>query len=86
MHKAVDQGPADASRIMSLAEAEHRRGERREAILYYQKALAVSENQEWNAQMYANMGHAYGDLGDIANARKCFREAQKIRSTLVNSQ
>lgn len=86
MHKAVDQGPADASRIMSLAEAEHLRGNRREAILYYQKALAVSDNQEWNAEMYANMGHAYGDLGDGANALKCYREAQHIRSTLVSAQ
>ena len=82
MHKAVDQGPPDASRIMSLAEAEHQNGNRRQAILYYRKALAVSQNQEWDAQMYANMGHAYGDLGDTENALKCYREAQRIRATL----
>ena len=82
MHKAVDQGPPDASRIMSLAEAEHQRGNRRQAIFYYQKALAVSQNEEWNAQMYANMGHAYGDLGDGANALRCYREAQRIRARL----
>jgi len=86
MHRAVDEGPADASRIMTLAEAEHQRGNLRLAILYYQKALAVCQNQEWNAQMqewnaqmYANMGHLYGDLGDSVNALKCYREAQRIR-------
>ncbi len=33
-----------------------------------------------NAQIWANMGHAYGALGNVEQEATCYRNAQRIRN------
>ncbi len=86
MYLAMEDRPQDASVPARIAFEEHQQGHLKPAIFWYQKALAMSKDGKLNAQLYANMGHAYGDLGDAANALRCYREAQRTRGTLPKDQ
>ena len=70
--------------LVYVATIEHQRGNLRRAILYYQQALAVSKDKKTNTQMLANMGHAYGDLGDGARALDCYRAAQRMQTPSIS--
>lgn len=83
MQRSLTEAPRNARDTMYMAEVEHQRGNYREAILYYRKALAISTDRDMNAQMYANMGHVYGRMGDEAEALRCYREAQRIRGIVL---
>jgi len=82
MQRSFEEAPRNSTDTMFMAEVQHQHGDYRKALLYYQKALALSTDKRMNAEMYANMGHVYGSLGDEANALRCYVEAQRIRESL----
>jgi len=84
LSRALEHRPRDPFILMTMAVTEHQRGNLRKAILYYQQALVFSQDDKVNAQMLANMGHAYSDLGDSAHALECYRRAQRLQSASLN--
>ena len=78
-YQAAEDKPNEAFVSMNIALTEHERGNYRQAIQYYEKVLAVSKDNQTIAQVYANMGHAYSDLGDQARARECYEAASRPR-------
>lgn len=80
LYRSENEHTGDAGFYARIAVLEHRSGNLRNAIRHYDMALAVSKDDEVNAQLWANMGHAYGDLGDNVQALKCYRTAQRIRA------
>jgi hypothetical protein len=78
-HRAAEDQPTNADINLNVAFLEHQRGNLREAIQYYEKVLAVSKTASVNAQALANMGHAYSSLGDVAQAKECYVEAERVR-------
>jgi len=77
--RAAEDQPTNADINLNVAFLEHQRGSLREAIQYYEKVLAVSKTPSINAQVLANMGHAYSSLGDEARAKECYLEAARVR-------
>ena len=71
-YRAAQDRPDDPGVNLGIAVVEHQRGNLRLAIPYYRKVLAVSQDPKITAQAWANLGHVYSDLGDIAQARECY--------------
>ena len=71
-YRAAEDNPMDPQINLGIAVVEHQRGNLRLAIQYYEKVLAVSKDTRLTNQAWANMGHAYSDLGDSARARRCY--------------
>jgi tetratricopeptide (TPR) repeat protein len=86
LSRSLAEKPREAADIEYVAEVEHQRGDMKQAIFYYQAALAVSNDVTMNAQIYANMGHAYSVLGNWDKAAACFRETQRIRQALPKTR
>jgi protein O-mannosyl-transferase len=80
LHRALEDQPDNADLNWYVACLEHQRGNLRQAILLYEKVLAVSKVDSVKAQALANMGHAYSALGDEARARECYLAATRIRA------
>jgi tetratricopeptide (TPR) repeat protein len=78
-YQAAEDKPNEPLINKNIALSEHELGNYRQAIPYYEKVLAVSKDNATIAQIYANMGHAYSDLGDQARARECYVEALRPR-------
>ena len=78
-YRAAQDRPKDPDVNMGIAIVEHQRRNLRQAISYYEKVLAVSGDEKVRAQAWANMGHAYSDLGDTARARECYEAALRPR-------
>ena len=79
-YRASEEQPGDYESNLNIASLEHQQGNFGQAILYYEKVLAVSTDRRTNAQVWANMGHAYAALGDDGRAAECYRESLRIRS------
>ena len=77
---ALQYMPGNADLNLSTAFLEHRLKNYPEAIHYYRNVLAFSNNDKLRAQVWANMGHAYGALGDEEQERICYRNAQLMHS------
>jgi tetratricopeptide (TPR) repeat protein len=78
-YQAAEDKPSDPLININIAMSEHQLGNYRQAIQYYEKVLAVSKDNATIAQVYANMRHAYSDLGDQARARQCYEAALRPR-------
>jgi protein O-mannosyl-transferase len=76
-YHASAEVPREASVTMNIALIEQQRGNLPRAIEYYQKTVAFSKDAALSAQAFANMGHAYADLGDYAHARQCYEASQR---------
>ena len=78
--RAIAIDPADIYGNLQLAFYEHQQGHLRVAIEYYKAVVQSPEagNPEWKRQALSNMGHAYGDLGDLDDARRCFQAVMKL--------
>jgi protein O-mannosyl-transferase len=74
-YQAAEDVPSQPVVNLQIGLLEHQRGNLRQAIDAYQKAITYSKDPAINAQALANMGHAYGDLGDYDKARQCFQQA-----------
>ncbi len=81
LHRAGDDRPGDFDIISSIAAVEHQHDHLSEAILYYQKSLALTNDVNQQSQIFANMGHAYSDLGDKARALQCYRKSQQLKAS-----
>lgn len=79
-YRAADEEPGNVHINLNIAFIEHERGNLRQAISYYEKVMAVSKDNRINAQVLANMGHAYGALGDEPRAKECYLAALRVRS------
>ncbi len=79
--RAAEDRPDDFGILTRLAVTEHRLGNLKQALAYYQRALAVSRDNDLDAQFFANMGHVYDRLGDSANALRCYRSAQGLSAS-----
>ena len=75
LHRAAEDRPKDPDIALAIALIEHERGNRELALQYYEQALANSYNEVQTAQVLANMGHIYSELGDYTRARECYRSA-----------
>ena len=73
--RATELDPHQALPHMYIAAYDQRQGKLQEAIEQYRKALSVSQNKSRNARAFGNMGHAYLDLGDMAQARENLQKA-----------
>ena len=80
-YRAAAVDPQNPEISLDIGIAEHQLGNLAQAITYYQKVLAVSKTDELADRALANMGHAYGDLGDYAHARECFLQVQALRAS-----
>jgi tetratricopeptide (TPR) repeat protein len=74
------ENPGDVEADLHVAYVEQQSGNLSQAILFYEKILAESKDNQVTAQSWANMGHAYSALGDNTRATQCYREAIRIRA------
>ncbi|MFZ0792579.1 MAG: tetratricopeptide repeat protein, partial [Candidatus Korobacteraceae bacterium] len=78
-YRAAEDKPTNVDINLNIALVEHKRGNLQQAIRYYKKVLAFSKVDSTNAQVLANMGHAYSSLGDEARAKECYLQAERLR-------
>jgi protein O-mannosyl-transferase len=77
--KATEIYPADPVSNMNIATYEQQRGNLREAIERYKKALSSSHDARLRFAALNSMGRAYQDLGDTAHAQECFAAAESMQ-------
>ena len=67
----------DPTSNMQIAMFDHQHGNFSEAILHYQKMIDIMPNDSGprKAEIYNDMGYAYRDLGDLADAKRSFDSA-----------
>ncbi len=80
IYRALQAKPRDLILVRTTAEIEQQRRNLGQAIKLYQQALELSNDDQANAQILANMGHAYSDLGDTTKALDCYRAAQRLKA------
>jgi tetratricopeptide (TPR) repeat protein len=79
-YRAAEDGPRDPFINLNIAMIEHQRGNPRQAILYYERVLAVAPDDSNNVQVLANLGYASEELGDHARAEQYFLAARQPRT------
>ena len=83
--RAAEINPTDSFADFQVAVYRQTHGDPRDAIVYYQRAL---QDYDWNLEpkrkfeIWVNMGVAYRDLGDAANAQRCFHQAAQAQRQL----
>ncbi len=77
-YQATEIDPRRTLPHMYIATYDHEHGKLQEAIEQYRKAISVSQNTSTNARAFGNMGHAYLQLGDMAQARENLQEAIRL--------
>jgi protein O-mannosyl-transferase len=77
--KALESNPMDPDANLGIALYEHKKGNLRESIGYYEKFLATGEGaHEQRYEALGNLGHVYRRLGDTERSQHYFDEAQKL--------
>ena len=74
-YRATEIDPGRTLPHMYIAIYDQKHGKLQEAIDQYRKAIGVSQNTATNALAFGNMGHAYLELGDMAQARESLQAA-----------
>src|ERR1035437_7065855 len=77
-YRATEIDPLRTLPHMYIAVYDQEHGKLQEAIEQYRKALSVSQNKGTNARAFANMGHAYLQLGDMRQASENMQEAIRL--------
>ena len=77
-YQATEIDPRRALPHMYIAAYDQQHAKLQEAIEQYRKAISVGQNKSTNARAFGNMGHAYLDLGDMAQARESLQEAVRL--------
>ena len=77
-YQATEIDPGRSLPHMYIAVYDQQHGKLQEAIEQYRKALSVSPNTSTNVRALANMGHAYLELGNFAQARESLQEAIRL--------
>ena len=83
---ALKYKPGNVSLNLNAAFLEHRLKNYPDAIQHYRNVLALSSDDRLRAQVWGNMGHAYGALGDTQQETICFRNAQLIHPRPVPAE
>ena len=83
--RAAEINPAFPPAIMFLAVHDQRDGNLRQAITKYRQVIhdtdsAVYQNAAMRAMAFGNMGHAYRELGELANARSSLQAAVELNA------
>ena len=81
LYLANNDKPDDLAIELDIAFLEHWHKNLPQAMLYYQKVMAGSKDDAVKAQVLANMGHIYGDLGDVERAKQCYAECARLRAS-----
>jgi Flp pilus assembly protein TadD len=63
---------------MYIAIYDQEHGKLQDAIAQYRQAISESQNASLNARAFGNMGHAYLQLGEMAQARESLQEAVRL--------
>jgi tetratricopeptide (TPR) repeat protein len=74
-YRAIEIDPRRPLPHMYIAVYDQEHGNLQDAIAQYRKVLSVSQNTSTNAPALANMGHAYLQLGNMAQARESLQAA-----------
>ena len=74
-YRATEIDPRRFLPHMYIAVYDQEHGNLQDAIAQYRKVLSASQNTSTNAQAFANMGHAYLQLEDMAQARESLQAA-----------
>jgi protein O-mannosyl-transferase len=82
-HAAVAINPSDPDSTLSIGAYQQGHGDFFGAIEQYKKVIAMTQrtarlNAVTRARAFRNMGHAYRQLGDYADARDSFRQAVEL--------
>jgi Tfp pilus assembly protein PilF len=77
-YRAMEIDPGRTLPHMYIATYDQKQGKLQEAIDQYRKAISVSQNTATNALAFGNMGHAYLELGDTAQARESLQAAVRL--------
>jgi len=70
--------PHDLQATMILGTYEHSRGHYAEAINLYKLVLLHADDPDIRADAFTNLGSAYRQLGDNADAKPCFEQALRL--------
>jgi len=70
--------PSDPNSNLNIGTYAQMHGDIPEAIERYRKAAELSRNIRTKARAYNNLGYAYKDAGDFANARESLRKAVEV--------
>lgn len=73
---APAQSETDPARIFNAAQDAHERGQVRDAIVLYKRALELFPKFP---EAEFQMGNAYRQIGEVDNAEECYRRALEIR-------
>jgi tetratricopeptide (TPR) repeat protein len=77
-YQATEIDPRRTLPHMHIAVYDQEHGKLQEAIEQYRKAISVSQNSSTNARAFSNMGHAYLQLGNMAQASENLQEAVRL--------
>jgi len=80
---AID--PSDPVSNMNIGTYEHSHGNLPLAIEYYKKTANLARNPKLKAEAYNNLGYAYKDLGDYADARHNLEAAVAVNPEFVGA-
>jgi tetratricopeptide (TPR) repeat protein len=80
---AID--PSDPVSNMNIGTYEHSHGNVAEAIEYYKKTVSLARSPRLKAQAYNNLGYAYKDLGDYAQAQQNLQSAVSVDPEFVGA-
>ena len=75
---AVAINSSDPIGNLQLAMYDQRNGRLPQAIEQYNKLVNLTQNAVQGAELFSNLGFAYGALGDFASARKSFQAAVNL--------
>jgi tetratricopeptide (TPR) repeat protein len=70
--------PDDLLATLNLGTYEHGHGDLNSAIGHYQKVALHAADIDMRSNAYSNLGSAFRQLGDDADAKHCFEEALKL--------
>jgi protein O-mannosyl-transferase len=82
---AAEIDPTDAVSNMNIGIYEQSRGNAPLAIEQYKKAIKLTRNPKLKAEAYNNLGYAYKDIGDLADAQQSLQMAVSINPEFVGA-
>ena len=77
-YRATEIDPTRTLPHMYIGVYDQEHGKLPEAIEQYRKAISETKNSKTNPQAFANMGHAYLQLGNLTEARESLQEAATL--------
>ncbi|MGO9305848.1 MAG: tetratricopeptide repeat protein [Candidatus Korobacteraceae bacterium] len=82
---AVALDPTDPNSTLNIGTYEQSHGNLPAAIELYGKAAGMARNPKVKARAYNNLGYAYKDIGDLADARTSFQRAVAVDPEFVGA-